>query len=187
FRHDPTHSRDYMVKAHWALYVDNYLEGFHIPFIHAELNEVITYETYETLVFPRCNLQLAESKGGEAVFDLPTSSPDFGRKIAAYYWWVYPNMMFNFYPWGLSINIVKPLGPNATRVSFIRYVWREDLVDQGAGAALDRVEREDEVVVELVHIGLKSRFYDRGRFSPAREVGTHHFHRLLAESCAKSI
>ncbi len=187
FRHDPTHSRDYMVKAHWALYVDNYLEGFHIPFIHAELNEVITYETYETLVFPHCNLQLADSKGGEAVFDLPTSSPDFGRKIAAYYWWVYPNMMFNFYPWGLSINIVKPLGPNATRVSFIRYVWREDLVDQGAGAALDRVEREDEVVVELVHIGLKSRFYDRGRFSPAREVGTHHFHRLLAESCAKSI
>ncbi|HXH62237.1 MAG TPA: aromatic ring-hydroxylating dioxygenase subunit alpha, partial [Fimbriimonadaceae bacterium] len=31
FVHDPAGQRDYLVKAHWALYVDNYLEGFHIP------------------------------------------------------------------------------------------------------------------------------------------------------------
>jgi hypothetical protein len=28
--------------------------------------------------------------------------------------------------------------------------------------------------------GLKSRLYDRGRYSPRLEVGTHHFHQLLA-------
>jgi choline monooxygenase len=42
------------------------------------------------------------------------------------------------------------------------------------------VEREDESVVESVQAGLKSRFYNRGRFSPAREDGVHHFHRLLS-------
>jgi choline monooxygenase len=32
FKFDATRSRDYLVKAHWALYVENYLEGFHVPF-----------------------------------------------------------------------------------------------------------------------------------------------------------
>ncbi len=90
--------------------------------------------------------------------------------------------MLNFYPWGLSVNVVKPQGPDLTRVSFICYVWREDLMGAGAGAALDRVEREDEVVVEAVQRGVRSRFYDRGRFSPRREQNVHHFHRLLAQA-----
>ena len=34
FRHDPARDRDYIVQAHWALYVENYLEGLHIPFVH---------------------------------------------------------------------------------------------------------------------------------------------------------
>jgi choline monooxygenase len=180
FRHDPANSRDYMVRCHWGLYVDNYLEGFHIPFIHASLNEVLEYENYNTYTYDWCNLQLAESKGDEGTFDLPQSSPDYGKSISAYYYWVFPNLMLNFYPWGLSINVIRPLGPELTKVSFIRYVWDETKIGIGAGAELDRVEREDEQVVELVQKGVKSRFYDRGRFSPKREIGTHHFHQLLA-------
>lgn len=182
FVHDPSQSREYLVKCHWTLYCDNYLEGFHIPFIHAELNAVIDYENYETHLYDWCNLQLAESKGAEDCFDLPAGHPDFGRNIAAYYYWLFPNMMFNFYPWGLSINVVRPISPSTTKVSFIRYVWKPELVGSGAGAALDRVEREDEAVVELVQKGLASRHYTTGRFSPTRETGTHHFHRLLAEN-----
>lgn len=181
FRFAQEGTRDYLVKANWALYVDNYLEGFHIPFIHASLNAAIDYETYAYELFETGNLQLAEAKSGEDCFDLPESSPDYGRRIAAYYYWFFPNLMFNFYPWGLSINVVKPLGPDVTRVSFIRYVWKEDRLGQGAGAELDRVEREDEQVVELVQKGVKSRFYDRGRFSPKREAGTHHFHTLISK------
>jgi choline monooxygenase len=67
-----------------------------------------------------------------------------------------------------------------TKVTFIPCVWDETKRDLGAGAALDRVEREDEAVVELVQKGIRSRFYDRGRYSPARETGTHHFHRMIA-------
>jgi choline monooxygenase len=89
--------------------------------------------------------------------------------------------MLNFYPWGLSVNVVRPLGPDFMKVSFIPYVWREELLGRGSGADLDRVEREDEAVVELVQRGVRSRFYDRGRFSPTREKNVWHFHRLLAE------
>jgi choline monooxygenase len=97
-----------------------------------------------------------------------------------------PYMMFNFYPWGLSVNIIKPLTINKTKVSFITYVYDETKLDSGAGALIDKVEREDEFVVEGVHKGLQSRFYKAGRFSPTREQGVHHFHSLLAEFMNKA-
>jgi choline monooxygenase len=179
-RHSPERSRDYLIKANWALYCDNYLEGFHIPFIHAALNEALDYGNYSTELLPYGTLQLAVSKGAEGVFDIPKDSPDHGKRISAYYYWMFPNLMLNFYPWGVSVNIVKPLGPELTRVSFRCYVSDETKLGSGAGTELDRVEREDEVVVEGVMKGMKSRFYDRGRFSVARESGVHHFHQLIA-------
>ena len=60
-------------------------------------------------------------------------------------------------------------------------MWRPELREVGAGAGLHRVEMEDEEVVESVQRGVRSRLYDRGRYSPRREVGTHHFHSLLDE------
>lgn len=181
FSFDAAGSRDYLVRSHWALYVDNYLEGFHIPFVHTSLNDILEYDNYHTEKYEWGNLQLAEAKGSEGTFDLPASSPDHGKQISAYYYWFFPNIMFNFYPWGLSINIIRPMGMDTTKVSFIRYVWKEELLGVGAGADIDRVEREDEQVVELVQKGLQSRFYGAGRFSSKREIGTHQFHRMLAE------
>ena len=174
-------SKDYLVNCHWALYCDNYLEGFHIPFVHEGLNSVLDYGTYTTEIYEHCNLQIGYANSGEEVFDLPDYHMDHGKQIAAYYYWIFPNMMFNFYPWGLSINIVKPMALNQTKVSFITYVYDESKLNKGAGALLDKVEREDEFVVESVHKGVQSRFYKTGRFSPTREKGVHHFHRLLAK------
>ena len=180
-RFDASRSRDYLVAANWALYVENYLEGFHIPFVHAGLNEVLDFGSYRTDLHRFSSVQVGMGRGGDVVFGPPSSSPDYGKAIAGYYWWLFPNTMFNFYPWGVSINVVKPLGVDRTRVSFLAYVWDRSKLDLGAGSQLDRVEREDEAIVEAVQKGVRSRLYGRGRYSPTREQGTHHFHRLLAE------
>jgi choline monooxygenase len=181
FRHDLNSNKEYIVNCHWALYCDNYLEGFHIPFVHADLNSVLDYSNYTTVIYDHLNLQIGYSNNAEEVFNLPESHIDYGKNVAAYYYWIFPNMMFNFYPWGLSINIVKPINLNKTKVSFITYIYDETKRHSGAGALLDKVEREDEFVVEGVHKGLQSRFYKAGRFSPNREQGVHHFHGLLAK------
>lgn len=180
FRFRPELSQTFEVNAHWALYCENYLEGFHIPFVHAGLNAVIDYGNYTTELFRRSNLQLGIGKEGEAVFDIPASSIDSGKQVAAYYFFVFPNMMFNFYPWGLSLNIVEPMGVSKTRVRFLTYVWKPELYNTGAGAGLKQVEMEDEEVVEAVQQGIRSRFYSHGRYSPTRETGIHQFHRLIA-------
>jgi choline monooxygenase len=177
----PDKSRDFIVKAHWALYCENYLEGFHIPFVHPALNGVIDFGNYTTELFRYSNLQLGMAKANEDCFDLPVSSPDHGKKVAAYYFFVFPNMMFNFYPWGLSINIVNPVGIRETRVSFLTYISDASKYNTGAGSGLDGVEAEDEEIVEAVQKGILSRFYRHGRYSVTREQGTHHFHRIVAE------
>jgi choline monooxygenase len=182
FKLQPGLSKTFNVKANWALYCENYLEGFHIPFVHAGLNSVIDYGEYATeLFFPYSSLQLGLAKQEEDCFDLPVSSPDYGKKVAAYYFWVFPNMMFNFYPWGLSVNVVEPVTVDECRVMFYAYVWDATKLDKGAGAGLDKVEMEDEEVVENVQRGIRSRFYHHGRYSVTREQGTHHFHRIITE------
>jgi len=178
---DPARSRDYVMRANWALYVDNYLEGFHIPYVHAGLSAALDYGEYRTELFDWCTLQLGVGATDEDAFEVPAGHPDHGRHIAAYYFWIFPNTMLNFYPWGVSVNVVRPLGVDRTKVSFLSYVLDPSRLEHGAGAALDRVEREDEAIVESVQQGLRSRLYSRGRYSPAREQGVHHFHRLLAE------
>jgi choline monooxygenase len=181
FKFRPEFSRDYIIEANWALYCENYLEGFHIPFVHAGLNAMIDYGNYTTELYPYSSLQLGPAKEEDIAFDLPRESVDYGKNIAGYYFWVFPNMMFNFYPWGLSINYVQPLGVSRSKVSFIAYVWDENKLRQGAGANLHQVEMEDEDVVQNVQKGIRSRFYTHGRYSVTRETGTHHFHRLLAQ------
>jgi choline monooxygenase len=176
----PEFSRTFHVKANWALYCENYLEGFHIPFVHAGLNAVIDYGNYTTELFHYANLQVGIAKDDEACFDLPPGTPDHGKKVAAYYFFVFPNMMFNFYPWGLSVNIVEPNGLEQTKVRFLTYVWKEELFNTGAGSDLDTVEYEDEEVVENVQRGVRSRFYSHGRYSVTREQGTHHFHMMIS-------
>lgn len=174
-------SKDYWINSHWALYCENYLEGFHIPFVHPALNKEINYDSYTTETFRYSSLQIGIAEGNEGIFDLPKDSPDYGKKVAAYYFFLFPNLMLNFYPWGLSVNIVKPLNESHTQVSYLTYVADRSKLNSGAGADVNKTELEDQAVVESVQKGIRSRFYSRGRYSPKREQGTHHFHRLIAE------
>jgi choline monooxygenase len=90
-------------------------------------------------------------------------------------------MMFNFYPWGLSLNIVTPIDAGNTKVSFLSFVFDASKLGKGAGSGLDTVEQEDEEIVQYVQQGIRSRFYHYGRYATQREQGTHHFHSLLAD------
>ena len=179
FRFKPELSRSYDVDANWALYCDNYLEGFHIPHVHKGLNKELDYEEYYTETVENVVIQIGIGKENETTFDLPDDHHDQGKDIAAYYFFLFPNMMFNFYPWGLSVNIVEPLKPARTRIRYLTYVWKKELQGEGAGGDLDKVELEDDDIVEAVQKGVMSQAYNRGRYSPAKEAGVHHFHLLL--------
>ena len=179
FEHDPSRHRSYDIDANWALYVDNYLEGFHIPYVHGDLHDELDYDSYQTELFEGGVLQIGIARGNDSCFELPESSPDHGQRIAAYYYWLYPGVMLNFYPWGLSVNIVIPLSVDRTRIVYHGFVWDRSKLGKGAGGNLDKVEEEDQGIVESTQRGVAAGTYDRGRFSPTKETGVHHFHRML--------
>lgn len=178
-RYDSSRERNYTIDANWALYVDNYLEGFHIPFVHKDLNNALQYGEYDTELFESAVLQIGIAQEGVPSFQIPEGHQDYGKNIAAYYWWIYPNLMLNFYPWGLSLNIVKPQSVGKTEICYYGFILDDELLGKGAGGDLDKVELEDQFIVESCQKGMMSSTYQRGRYSPTMERGVHHFHRIL--------
>ena len=184
FDHDeltfrPDCSRDYHVDAHWALYVDNYLEGFHVPYVHPALNNALDIESYRVELTDSGVLQVGVADDSEdSIHTIPDDSVFGGQRIYAFYWWIYPNLMFNYYPWGISFNVVEPIDIGNTRVRFMTFT-KKYLPDPDV-SGIHQTELEDELVVESVQRGMKSSYYDRGRYSPAHEQAVHHFHRMIS-------
>jgi choline monooxygenase len=182
----PEYSKTYNVQAHWALYLDNYMEGFHVPFVHNDLGALLDYGSYTTETYEHMVLQIGYASSGDFTFKFPEGHPDYGRDVTAYYVWVYPNFMLNIYPWGVQLNIVRPVTPIFTKVEFLYYIHDHATFELMNGANLaEKTEREDEFVVEAVQRGISSRFYQAGRFSPKREKGVHALHGMIAAALAE--
>lgn len=174
--HQPSGHREHHVDVHWALYVENYLEGLHIPFVHPGLADLFAPGTYRTELLPWGALQLGLARDGVPAHAPPPGALDHGQRVAAYYIWLFPGTMINVYPWGVSANQVEPVGPEHTIVHY--RTWTLDGAPRDPD--IDTVEAEDQAIVRSVQRGMRSRLYRGGRYSPTEERGTHHFHRLLA-------
>jgi len=171
------HRRDWTLDCNWKVYVDNYLEGYHIPIVHPGLMKELDYGAYRTETFRNHVLQISpiELEGGR----LRAEGPD-GE---AAYWWIWPNLMLNVYSDNFSTNLIIPLSPERTLTIFEWFFPNPE--GPGARAKVeetvafsDEIQREDIAICEAVQRGLRSRTYVRGRYSRKRESGVHHFHRL---------
>jgi choline monooxygenase len=173
--------REYRLECNWKVYVDNFLDGgYHVNTIHPGLASVLDYSHYRTEIDEHANVQISPMRsGGEEGINQVRSGSD------AFYWWVFPNMMLNFYESALDTNLVLPDGPDACRVIF-DYYFPEGAGQQGPGyieqsiAVTDRIQDEDMGICADVQRGLKSRAFDTGRYSVRREIGVYHFHQMLA-------
>ena len=182
--------RDYIIDCNWKVYVDNYLEGYHIPIAHPGLMREIDYAQYRTATYRYYSQQFAPIRAvkpedaGERFYPPGTSLQE------ALYFWIFPNLMLNVYPDNLSTNLIVPLSHDKTLTIFEWFFHdahsekvRERI--QRAVAFSDEVQQEDIDLCRSVQRGLNSSTYDRGRYSVKRENGVHHFHMLLSEFLSK--
>ena len=195
---DPSGTKSFHIKCHWMLYCENYLEGLHVPFVHKSLQAALSLppppgkdSDYRTELFGHASLQIGQARPEEPASALLPSGADarFSKdRVVAYYAFLFPNTMLNFYTWGCSVNVVVPEAPDRTRVDYFVYRWpapapapsaATSQSASGAGDDLHTVEAEDDAIVEAVQRGIGARLYDRGRYSPRWETGTHQFHRLV--------
>src|SRR5207253_11063192 len=89
FVFDAAASHDYVINANWALYCDNYLEEFHIPYVHQTSLVDLDYSAYRTDTYEYCSLQYGYSKSAEGTFALPADHPDHGSNVGAFYYWLF--------------------------------------------------------------------------------------------------
>jgi choline monooxygenase len=179
--------KEWLLDCNWKTYVDNYLEGYHIPVVHPALNRELDYQNYRTETGRYYSMQHAPLRQTPDARLRHAASADDDK---AQFIWVFPNLMLNVYPDNYSTNLIVPLGPERTLTLFEWYF--HDPECDGVQEKLRRtIEFSDEVQIEDIRIceavqrGLRSRTYRAGRYSVKRENGVHHFHRLIAECFAQ--
>mgnify|MGYP003440613848 CR=1 FL=1 len=62
----PFERRDYTLESNWKVYVDNYLEGYHVPIAHPGLYRAIDYDRYEVVPRRFHSAQYAPLRSGDA-------------------------------------------------------------------------------------------------------------------------
>jgi choline monooxygenase len=181
--------RDYVVNSNWKVYIDNYLEGYHIPIAHPGLFREVDYDQYQVKTYRYYSAQFAPIRPARQADEIQGRDRRYLRtdeEAQALYYWVFPNLMLNFYPDNMQINIILPLDHERTLTIF---EWYFEQPGTGAGwesmqqsiAFSDQIQQEDIEICEAVQKGLKSRSYNQGRFSVKRENGVHHFQSLIYE------
>lgn len=165
--------KEWVVNCNWKVYVDNYLEGYHIPIVHPGLFREIDYPNYRT-----------ETRGNYSIQYAPLKRPQRIRGgDETDFFWVYPNLMLNVYPDNYSTNLIVPVSHDRTATLF-EWFFRDPEASkkeiEETIAFSDEIQIEDIGICEAVQRGLRSSTYSSGRYSPVRENGVHHFHGLYA-------
>ena len=165
----------YPIKCNWKVYLDNYLEGFHIPLVHKKLSKVLDYKSYETELYDDFSLQWCSIKDEEN----PYLNTNISKPIA-YYFTVFPNILLNIAPGRLQTNIVEPKSSKTCIVHFDYFFSTIDkeIIKKDMDFS-DLIQKEDIEICEAVQKGIESNGYDVGQISVKNEAGLHHFQSIL--------
>jgi len=177
--------RSYEMNCNWKTYVDNYLEGYHLPSVHPGLNRELDYNAYVVEPHAEYVRQFSPIRGAQPGDITPRRYPEAPEDLTTDYFWIFPNWMLNCYPDNVSLNIVLPLAPERSLAIFEWYLPAKDHGSPAAKASVefsDQIQVEDVGICERVQKNLHSRSYSRGRFSVKQEKGVHAFHRMYAEA-----
>ena len=175
--------REYVMECNWKVYIDNYLEGYHLPSVHPGLNRELDYGQYVTEIFQSHSRQASPIRGSENEKDVSRRYSQASGDAEAEYFWFFPNWMLNCYPDNVSLNVVLPLAAERCVAIFEWYFPESALASDIPAQTVrfsDEIQIEDGRICEIVQRNLRSRSYTRGRFSAKQERGVHQFHRLYA-------
>ncbi|HEY7566363.1 MAG TPA: aromatic ring-hydroxylating dioxygenase subunit alpha [Gemmatimonadaceae bacterium] len=174
---------EYDVKANWKLVLQNYNECLHCPTIHPMLAKVLPYTSgandliegsflggYMEIAQPNESATVSGRVCGPLVGDL--SGDDLHR---AYYYSLFPNMMLSMHPDYVVSYMVWPTGPTETHIVsdwlfHPNAVAHPDFDPRGAIEFWDVTNRQDWAICEQSQLGVMSRAYTPGPYSPRESI-----------------
>ena len=164
------------VATNWKAHGDNAAEGYHLPFVHNDLDaasDEIDIVAYEDGRFVGFHVRYGGS----------------GQRGSGKGFWVYkfPCMLFHFSKRGFNCERAVPLGAHRVRVT--RWFWFVDLDPARNRAEVEdsaTVMREDAGICEAVQRNLEAGLYEAGRLSASREPGPIFIQRLVREALGEA-
>lgn len=163
------------MKCNWKTYIENYMEGYHIPILHPELNRDVDMATYKVVPGERIARHETGLKPGREA-----EAQNTGLWI-----WLWPNVALNIYKNGMNLEIVNPTGPETAELRYC-YLFKDVSKEREAEnrAAIDlsfTVTQQDIDICEIVQRNLSAGVYDTGELSPRHENGVVYFHDLVRD------
>ena len=186
---------EYEIGANWKLVAENFMEFYHLPWVHPGLVKVSPLKAHHRwqgsgMYVGFCTSPIAantEDGGWQGLPALPGLEGD--DAVSARFAWLFPNVAINALPNHTFLMLTRPTAAGHT--SEVTYLLvhpdsaaAADDVDAQLEALLtfwDGVNREDIAIVERVQAGLADPAYTGGRMCYRFEEGVHRFQNLLVD------
>jgi choline monooxygenase len=158
------------LNCNWKTYVENYMEGYHIPTIHPGLNKEIDMKTYKVL---------PENRIARHHTDMRQNA-----SMEGYWVWLWPYAALNVYKDGMNLELMVPTGPKTMELHYAYYF--RDLSNEEANQATIEtsfeITQEDIDICEAVQRNLNNGLYETGELSPKHETGLAYFQDLIRQA-----
>jgi Rieske 2Fe-2S family protein len=174
----------YDVRANWKLVFQNYSECLHCPVIHPELASVLPYQSgandlvegpflggYMEILAPNKSATMSGRACGRPV---NPNAPEADTH-RAYYYSLMPNLLLSMQPDYVNYYLVQPVAPDRTRVES-EWLFHPDTLRDPASNIRDAIEfwdvtnRQDWDIVQRSQLGIGSRRYAPGPYSPRESI-----------------
>ena len=185
------------INANWKLAVENFVESYHVPMVHPELQQVNSMaEHYQILGGDHYVGLGGRADGLASLFDPPL--PVFPESASAKTYealYVPPNLMITCLPNLVKVIIINPVAPGRTQERLVLFfvgneAMRPELDETRATVMNDwsiNVNKQDMSIIEYLQQGRSSSAFDGGRFMPEQEATSLHFQKMIAKKMLAEI
>jgi choline monooxygenase len=160
------------VRTNWKTYVENGLDGYHIPFVHDVLRDAVDLGS---------GVHSFHEHGSQTLVD---ASAMLATKAQFRFGHVFPNLIPVFSPVDFNYLRIDPTGPETIRLRGRGFDGglESPIPREFRAAAFDATNKQDIAVVERVQRGLRARGLAAAVHCAPREARITHFERRVARA-----
>lgn len=190
----PQRRRTYEVAANYKLIGENFMEYYHLPWVHPELSRVSKFSDHYRWQGPGMYTGMTTTPVSRNSDDggwdglLPVGGLDAADADAGRFVWLFPNVALVVLPNHAFVLFNRPLAANRTVETAVILTHPDSMAHPDAAAGLDQLEkfwdlvnRQDLEIVERVQEGIENPAYRGGRMCFRFEEPLHRFQNMVID------
>ncbi len=186
-------AKTYEIAANWKLIAENFMEYYHLPWVHPELVKVSRMEDHHRFQGPgmytgMTTNPVSQTEDGGWLVLPPYDGLSDEELVSGRFIHVFPNLSISVLPNHMFVMLLFPSGPGHTTEQTYLLTPPATLRDDGTEEALDKlhafwdhVNMEDVAIVEQVQAGISTTTYPGGRMCYRFEEPLHRFQNMVID------